>query len=335
MNSKQSAAERKKYWLSIALRSLVSTGILSFLFFKVDWAKIATVAQRANPVDIVLGIFFGGGQVFFSAIRWKILLQTQGIFVSGAKAFELTLIGQFFNAFLLGSTGGDIVRIYYIIQLYPEKKTAGSLSVIYDRVVGLLGLVLIGMLLAVHFFHLFQANPITSHAVWIFLVVTIIILLLFGLILFFPSLFSVVRLQKNKSSSFSNPSFNNLFDAIRRYRHGKKENLLALFYSFASHGSTLIMAYFATRSLNLEIPFLYLAATLAIVSVLISIPITISGLGIREGLIVVFFHLLGIKTEPALSFSLLVFAMSLFWSLVGGIVYLRYKKSRFNDTVLR
>ncbi|QSR87840.1 flippase-like domain-containing protein [Methylacidiphilum caldifontis] len=326
MSDKSSTAKRKKNWLSIFLRSAVSTGILSFLFFKVDWTKITSVVERSNPIDIVLGIFFGGCQVFFSAVRWKILLQTQEIFIPMFKAFELTLIGQFFNAFLLGSTGGDIVRIYYIVKLYPEKKTAGSLSVIYDRVIGLVGLILIGQLLALNFFKLFEAHPITRHAVWLFFSISLFILFLFGLILFFPNIFSFDKRKKKTISLFSKQNLNNLIDAISRYRHGKKENFMALCYSVISHGSTLIMAYCATRSLHLDIPFLFLASILAIVSVLISIPVTISGLGVREGLIVVFFQLLGIKAEPALSFSLLVFAMSVFWSLVGGIVYLRYKK---------
>ncbi|ACD84225.1 lysylphosphatidylglycerol synthase transmembrane domain-containing protein [Candidatus Methylacidiphilum infernorum] len=335
MSDKTPTAKQKKDWLSVVLRSAVSTGILSFLFFKVDWTKIAAVVERSNPIDILLGLFFGGGQIFFSAVRWKILLQTQEIFIPAVKAFELTLIGQFFNAFLLGSTGGDIVRIYYIVQLYPQKKAAGSLSVIYDRVIGLLGLILIGQLLALNFFKLFEANPITRHAVWLFLSISLFILLLFGLILFFPNIFSFEKRKKEKSNFLSKQDFNNLVHAISRYRHGKKENFLALCYSFASHASTLVMAYFATRSLHLDIPFLFLASILAIVSVLISIPVTISGLGVREGLIVVFFQLLGIKVEPALSFSLLVFAMSLFWSLIGGIVYLRYKKPKTDDTINR
>jgi hypothetical protein len=58
-----------------------------------------------------------------------------------------------------------------------------------------------------------------------------------------------------------------------------------------------------------------------------AVPISPSGLGVRENLLVNMLAVaaIGVAATPALSLSLLAYAGSLFWSLVGGIVYATFK----------
>jgi len=80
--------------------------------------------------------------------------------------------------------------------------------------------------------------------------------------------------------------------------------------------------------LHLQIPPLALFVIVPIVICISALPITPSGLGVRENLFVIMLGepTIGIDGASALSLSLLALAGSIFWSLVGGIVYVTLKQ---------
>ena len=65
------------------------------------------------------------------------------------RIFELNMIGQFFSAFLLGTTGGDVFKIFYAARAVPERKAAVAFTVIVDRVIGMIALLLFGVALSI------------------------------------------------------------------------------------------------------------------------------------------------------------------------------------------
>src|SRR5205823_14406492 len=68
-----------------------------------------------------------------AALRWQILLRVQGIYLSWARLSGLFLIGMFFNQFLPGGTGGDIIKSYLLLKETPDKKAGALLAVLFDR----------------------------------------------------------------------------------------------------------------------------------------------------------------------------------------------------------
>ncbi len=74
-------------------------------------------------------------------IRWWAVVRAQGIPLGLFEAFKLQLIGVFFNAFLLGSVGGDALKVYYLAKgAGSEKKAAAVMTVGLDRFYGVLAL---------------------------------------------------------------------------------------------------------------------------------------------------------------------------------------------------
>ena len=69
-------------------------------------------------------------------------MRTQGVHLSFVKAAKLSFIGQFFNNFLIGLTGGDLMKVYLVTK-ETHHKAKGALSVFVDRVVGMLALAVI------------------------------------------------------------------------------------------------------------------------------------------------------------------------------------------------
>src|SRR5947209_17904707 len=106
-----------------------------------------------------------------AALRWQILLRVQKIYLSAPRVTGLFLIGMFYNQFLPGGTGGDIIKTYLLLKETPGKGPGALLAVLFDRVVGLVALISItGTLIALRY-HWLSQTPETSRLLWILLIV--------------------------------------------------------------------------------------------------------------------------------------------------------------------
>ncbi|MDD4933903.1 MAG: lysylphosphatidylglycerol synthase transmembrane domain-containing protein [Methylacidiphilaceae bacterium] len=314
---------RRFGWL--LLRVAVSVLLLTLIIRRVPWASIGETLREAKPIWLLGAILLAGAQVAFASLRWQALLRAQEIALSLGETMRLTLIGRFFNAFLPGSTGGDLVRIYYAVRLAPKQKAAASLSVLYDRFVGAVVLLLIGSGLCLPLYPILSKSSLVPGILLAFLLVAAGIFLFALLAWLLPWLLRRRPFRLLERHAPFHRLLEELSHALRRFAADRKATARAALFSIGAHGSTFGFAWFAATALRLPIPFWILAAILAVVSVLDAIPITISGLGVREGLLVLFFQPLGFTSAQAVTFSLLFFGTTLFWSLAGGIVYWRHK----------
>ena len=99
---------------------------------------MAETLRSANGTWLFLGFLAYGGVELVAGWRWKILLRVQGIQLGWLRLFALLLIGVLFNFIVPGGTGGDLVKIFYLLKETPGKRTAALLSVLVDRLIGLI-----------------------------------------------------------------------------------------------------------------------------------------------------------------------------------------------------
>ena len=102
---------------------------------------MASALRTADFLWLIPGLLSLSCAFLFQTERWRLLLGAQGIDLGWWRTLRVYLIGAFFNLFLLGATGGDIVKIYYAMRETSSKKAAALLSVLVDRMVGLMALV--------------------------------------------------------------------------------------------------------------------------------------------------------------------------------------------------
>ncbi len=121
---------------SLVLKIAVAVGLILYLVrsghldFHVVW-ELMTVPNA------ILALVLIGLNIFLAAWRWIILLKARGFSIPLGYGFSLYLIGMFFNYALPGSVSGDLVRGYYLVQDYPDRKMDSALSVLIDRILGL------------------------------------------------------------------------------------------------------------------------------------------------------------------------------------------------------
>jgi len=312
--------------IGLILRILISGGILAYLaIYKIEWAKLGEHIRTADPAWIAFAVLLIGITMFLAAWRWQILLRVQHVDPGYWPVFKVSMIGQFFNAFLLGTTGGDVVKIFYIAQLAHERKSAAGLSVIFDRLVGLVALVGLTVSLTACHYGLLASSTEGRRWLWIFYFIAAgvagVLLLAWAL----PAVIRSANLKRLEQKLPFHAKIEHLSEAFRRHARSGRINLEALLLSIVAQAMLLVSQYCITRALHLPVPLLFVAGVTGLVYVLISVPISIGGLGVRESLFILYLGLAGVSSEGAVAASLIGFSIGLFWSLVGGMIHLRYK----------
>jgi uncharacterized protein (TIRG00374 family) len=311
--------------LGLILRALVSVVLITWLLKKMDLPELWPILAKVQ-VGWLLAAFCAFLPVLFVVSwRWRMLLGVHGVHLRFWRVFELTMIGQFFSAFLLGTTGGDVIKIFYVARAVPERKAAVAFTVIVDRVIGLVALLLLGVALSATQLHLLFSQHQTKMLTGLFYLFALggvggSAAACLGPVLLRSKAFRLflehLPLGRRGAS---------LLSAYETTAHAVGTNLIAMVGSLPSHFCTTLMGYCVLRALDLQPPLLPFCASLVMVNMLIALPITISGIGWREWMFIQFFALVGIDQEHAFAFSITYFALNLLWSFAGGPFYFLYR----------
>ena len=324
---------RPRRW-GIAFRGAVTVSILLYLAYKIDWPLLGSQMARADYVWLVLACLLFGLTYLLAAVRWWFLMRVQQIHLPLRVAAALTLIGQFFNSFMLGAIGGDVVKAVYLHKYAPRQKTHAALSIIMDRVLGLFVLLCASLVSMPWQFQSSVQSHQANDAIFGLAVVL-------GIIAAGAFAMATVPFHRAPKS----------FHAVWRrlpHRHvlelvvsGFRQHGAALHLTLASVAAgaaltfILVLAgYCIAKGIGLNATYLQLLVIMTVAICVISLPISIGGHGVREGIFVLMFAAFGIISvdrqsgtgqEPAILFSLLFFAIPMVWSLVGAVVYLTFR----------
>lgn len=306
----------------------LSWGEQARLAWTVGPRALAGVLGMIRPWEGMLSLGFMGATLVLGAVRWRGVLRAQGMDLPAGRVLEISLVAHGFNAFLLGSTGGDLIKAYYTAAETSHLKAEAVVSVIVDRLIGLLAMLGFAVLMMVPNGELLTRHPRLSVLALLTLGLLGGLLVLGGLSFqgglsrFWPGARDWLRrLPKGQT-------LERALEAMRRL--GRQRGVLAraVAISMGLNLACVLQIGVLARGLGLDIPFRFLLVLVPIIICISALPITPNGLGIRENLYVLALTVPEVHVPPAaaLSLSLLAYAGSLFWSLLGGLVYLRYRR---------
>ncbi|MEN9677539.1 MAG: hypothetical protein RIS76_3435 [Verrucomicrobiota bacterium] len=280
--------------------------------------------RRLDAVSLASAFLICGALVGLGAVRWRRVLREQGLVLSWREVLRISLVAQFFNAFLLGTAGGDVVKAWYAARAAPHRRAEAAVSVFVDRVLGTLGLLMAALLLAlangalIGGYRRYQAVLLVIGAMF----VAAGSLLVLG---FYTRALGqdgvVARLLRRI------PRGESAVRALAGCREfGRDPGFLAQmgFWSLLIAGGVALAYVVLARGVGIVLePRLLAFISLAVVCVS-ALPVTPAGLGVRENLFVWLLALpmFGVKPGLALSLSLLGYTVNLAWSAIGGLVYL-------------
>lgn len=163
--------------LMLTLRFGVAIAGVAYIIYALNWNDhvdaegvvhpgVINTLKAADGKLLLLALVMVGLIYPIFSTRWWLLMRVRGLHCSWGKAFRLALVGCFFNYCMPGSTGGDFVKAYYAAK-GSDRKADAIISVVVDRIMGLLGLFIVAGLTGLTMLHDPRVRYITS-MIWLF-----------------------------------------------------------------------------------------------------------------------------------------------------------------------
>jgi uncharacterized protein (TIRG00374 family) len=288
-------------------------------------AQMAEALRHARYSWVVIGILAYVIVEIAAAFRWHVLLKVQGIHLSFWRLSGLFLIGMFYNQFLPGGTGGDIIKSYYLLKETPDKKAGALLAVVFDRIIGLVALIAItGTLIGLRYDFLSQ-TPETRQLLWILLVVLGVSIA--GLL----TTFVITGFKLFHSLPLRFPGREKLIEisaAYHLYARHWRATLVAFGSSIVAHLATFATFLSVAYSLRANVKVVDFFAVMPIERTISAMPISFAGIGWREKVLQIMLHgVCGVPEATAILVGSLSFLIILICCLPGAVVYFFYKPS--------
>jgi uncharacterized membrane protein YbhN (UPF0104 family) len=291
--------------LFFTLKLLVSGTLLYIVLRKAGAEDVLSLLARIHPLLFMAAVLLYVLALFIGSVRWQMLLPDR---FPLRRLFPLYLLGSFFSTFLPGLVGGDAVKIYYLYKETGKGSLALS-SVFMDRYVGFTSLMLLGL----------AAYPLGFKYIrgsWIeWLLPLMVILFVLGSLVVFG-------LRLGKSIGI----VGKLHEYFHEYRRKYGVIGKALLLSFALQLLSVLGIYLLAIGLGVRIPFTSLLLFVPIITVVAAIPVSLSGIGLREASAVLLLGTVGVEPDSATAISLAWFLMAATGRLTGFYEYLRVKE---------
>ena len=309
-----------KKFLNFILKLFISLFILYFIFLEVDFRSVFEAIKRVNLFDFLVALIIIFVCWVINSKKWQLLLEFLGFKEKLFSLFRLNLISLFYTVILPGGQlTGETIKCYKITR-GSEEKGKLILSVFMDRLTGFWAIVFLGLAGI-----LFTRSTIGSYedilSLYLILAVGCLIAMIFfnrriGSFLERICLILESKIRNEKIRLF----FQKILSLFLAFKGAYKILSISLVYGLVYQLLNSLCIYFLFLSLNLKLTFFDLLWINTLASVVTLIPITILGLGLREGSFLFLLGLIGFTSAQSLSLSLLISTIYLMNGLAGGAI---------------
>jgi len=307
-------------WARLLLKFAVSAALLLFLLSKISLSQLAGLFRNldAGYITATVAVFLASNVI--GAYQWHALLRSSGVRLPFHRTIRFYFVGLFFNNFLPASIGGDAIKVYDVSKIGSSVYQVVAVTML-DRIIGIFSLCLLATAVTLAL----MGEP-SAGALWPYLLVFLACMTPVVGLYFFKPLSKVVRWVVR---ALLPPSWGRggsaILDHLSAFRAKKSQILSLMILSVVIQAMRVVTHILAARALGVAID--PVAAALFFVFVpLLSLamipPITINGLGIREGLGILLFARAGIGRTDAFAIEFLTYAVSVAVSLLGLVCFI-------------
>ena len=320
---------RLKPLLILLLKILVSAGLLTYFFTRIHIERFVQTFAKADLSIIVVVLLVYLVSQFVGAVRWMVLARPLGFKTPLKVLIHYYLVGMFFNLFAPGTVGGDVSRIYYLARDGEDnlnKRLGGAtlhaaVSVFIDRVIGMAVLVWLGAI-GLFLYPQYAVPAPIRHLTYA----------LAGLFLAGGILFPVLR---RVLPADGHPIIVKLRVAVRSYQAHWQAIPQAILLSFVVHFMQAWLHMLLGRAIQIDIPYSFCIILYPLVGTFSALPVSLNGLGLREGGYLYLFQFIGVGSEKGIAFGLLLFVIVALDSLIGGLLFLVQKSPKAAPVIAR
>lgn len=316
-------------WHKLALKFAFIILLFWFMSHKGLLSVDATRAALSRWPYIVPAFFSLILANFIGTYRWHLLMKAQQIIIPLKRTIQLAFVGYFFNIALPGAVSGDLVKALYVAKESPGKRAHAFSSILFDRLAGVTGLILIS--LSAWGTTLLQELQVTEHRLWP-AIEMIVGISGAGAILFFSHLFfvsdnrdSVLRLLKFfQTKSEKMGSLTRIYEGLRNYGRQKRVAIGSILLSLLMHSFVIFSFVCFAKAIgdhDLSVISIFIVVPLGLL--ITAIPILPAGMGTGHAAFFALFDILGSNRGVDL-FNIYVL-FQILMGVAGGIVYLFFR----------
>ncbi|MHC4122976.1 MAG: lysylphosphatidylglycerol synthase transmembrane domain-containing protein [Planctomycetota bacterium] len=322
--------------IATILRVIVAVVAIVLVSRGQDWNELARIFASLNLWYFVLSLAVFVLSQFLVTFRWWLLLRTHEIFIDYKAALWLHYLGLFYNNFMPGSLGGDLIRAWYVTRhTESEKKMTAALSVFIDRLNGLFGMLIIGSVSYFCFLHGKvdltisasgrQKSIMDSMLEYRFLVIGIVLILVLALSILFslqPGR-KILRKLWNYVRVHGRMAFEKLKESLTIYCKNPLAIVAAVSLTLLVQMLVITSFWILGLNLGIEASAKYYFVIFPTTWLIGSIPISVGGLGVFEGLIVELFkRLAGVARESVFALAICQRLVFVICSLPGLVIHI-------------
>ncbi len=299
----------------LALRATVGAGLVGLLLWRADPRAVVHSIAQARPVPVTLAFGLALLTLVVSALRWRSFLNPLGFRLPSGALIRLYFVGAFFNAFLPTGIGGDAYKATRLRGGVGARPRSFA-SVLLDRIAGVVGLALLALAGA------FVLLAERRHGAVINTTVGLALAGLLGC-----GLLVAIGPRRRERAGPSDATglrgwLRLLLTSMSSAGLEDRAAVLGLGYGIVTAGMIVGTHALLADALGVSVPLPALAGIAFLSVVVVVLPVSINGLGVREATNVWALTAFGVGHGQALAFAFLILGVLLASSAVGGVVYL-------------
>ena len=303
--------------LLLTAKVVVSLLLFGWLFRRVQWAQIGPALGHADRSWVAAAAVVLFASHLLASYQWGRLLRAAGIELPFWKVAAYYHVGLFFNNFLPANVGGDFARTLDASRTGSSRANALS-TVILDRLIGTValgGVAVVSTLPAINRYHLAAAYA----GVVAFFVGAVVLL---RAMLEPRVLAALERVLARIGLSRLSPALDRLSESLVEFRNRKRLLLELLSVALVVQIMRIGVHILFARALGLHVDAAYFFLFVPLLAVIVSLPISLNGIGVREGAGILLFGMVGLDRASAFALQFGTYLVAVGVSLIGGLVFL-------------
>lgn len=307
---------RRRLWL--AIRLAVSGGLLVYIVTSVGVDLILEHLGVLPPWVVAVALGLSAANVLVSAYKWQLVLGLRGIDIPLRFLYLYYYIGQFFNAFLPTTIGGDGARMYYLHDRHDVGADAAS-SVVVERATGLLSVFALAGVGAIVLMDRVSDVIVVAVAGGSLVGMAFSVWLLFD-----PRARRLFEATVFRIATFDlGPRLRSVHEAIWEYRADPLGLLPVIALSLLFRAIVVVNNYVVAVGLGMDVSIGYFLVIVPLVELVLLVPVSIQGFGVRETSYLYLFGAVGVSADVAVALGIVMqLVLGVFNNVVGGVVYL-------------
>ncbi len=313
--SNKTNSEKSRKLPLILFRLIVASVILIFLFSKIPITEVVAAIAKTNFLYAFAAFFMAFLTHVGASYRLKILCELQSIILSTFQVFEINTSSRFYGLFLPGGNFTGIAIRFYRLSIIKKKYTEAMFAMLCDRIFATIALCVMGMLFWI--IELPEETQSYFELMIIAFIGLLVILILIALIKPTADLSALMQW----ASRFKFRKIQKLLNVKEYQPLLPSRTISALFLlSCILHIFGIISYYLICVAMGLNLSFVSIGWIRSAVMLATMIPVSISGIGLREGAMVILLSMYNIQANDALAYSFVIFSVTVLGiGLIGGI----------------